>query len=149
MVKDPVLCMLINNSSTLDHASFGVESKDYEKNLQFYDETFKILGIERVMTIDMEQVKTAAYGKYKKPSFWISSTGKTEEKVGNARDMHFAFVAPSVEAVQAWHKKCLELGGKDNGAPGPRPQYHPGYYGAFIIDPNGWRIEECLHHYRG
>ena len=54
-----------------------------------------------------------------------------------------------VEAVQQWYAKCLELGGKDNGAPGPRPEYHPGYFGAFIIDPNGWRIEACFHQYQG
>jgi len=51
------------------------------------------------------------------------------------------FVAPNIEAIHQWYAKCLELGGIDNGAPGPRPEYHPGYYGAFIVDPNGWRIE--------
>ena len=100
------------------------------------------------MTIEQGTVQVAGYGKGEKPYFWISPMGNKEEEIGCARGVHFAFLAPSVEAVQEWHKKCLELGGKDNGAPGPRPIYHPGYYGAFIIDPSGWRIEACLHNYQ-
>jgi predicted lactoylglutathione lyase len=51
------------------------------------------------------------------------------------------FVAPSAEAVDAFHAAALRAGGQDNGAPGPRPIYGPGYYAAFIIDPDGYRIE--------
>lgn len=83
--------------------------------------------------------------------FWVGAEdvpAKAEEQVGKARGVHIAFRAPSVAAVEAWYKKCLELGGVDNGAPGPRPHYHPGYYGAFIVDPNGWRIEACFHQYQ-
>ncbi len=131
----------------IEHISYSV--KDYEKSLKFYDETFPILGYKRVMTIDEGAVQVAGYGKDEKPYFWISPMGNKEEEIGNARGVHFAFLAPSVVAIKKWHKKCLELGGTDNGAPGPRPIYHPGYYGAFIIDPSGWRIEACLHDYQG
>ena len=135
----------------LDHFSLSV--KDYPQSLFFYDETLKILGYDRVITIDMpeHQVKCVGYGlnEGKRPYFWISPMGLSTEEVGQARGFHMAFTAPSQEAVVAWYHKCLELGGKDNGAPGPRAEYHPGYFGAFIIDPNGWRIEAVTHHYQG
>lgn len=132
----------------IDHTSISVN--DYEKSLVFYDQTFEVLGYKRNMTIDIPEknVRTAGYGKGEKPSFWISPMGKKEEDIGSARGVHFAFLAPSTEAVDLWYKKCLELGGKDNGAPGSRPHYHPGYYGAFIIDPDGWRIEAVFHQYK-
>ncbi len=94
-----------------------------------------------------DNCKCAGYGIGEKPCFWISSQGSDEEDIGHARGVHIAFSTNSVDAVQHWHQKCLELGGTDNGVPGPRPEYHPGYYGAFIIDPNGWRIEACFHTY--
>lgn len=52
------------------------------------------------------------------------------------------------KSLNFYEQTFKELGGKDNGKPGPRPEYHPGYYGAFIIDPDGWRIEACLHDYK-
>lgn len=127
----------------IDHTSIAV--KDYPKSLIFYDATLDCLGYERIFTIDENEVQTAGYGANGKPSFWISPLGKADEEIGKARGVHFAFLAHSKEEVDTWYTKCLELGGKDNGKPGPRPEYHPGYYGAFIIDPNGWRIEACVH----
>ena len=133
----------------LDHTSIAV--KDYKQSLSFYDQTFAILGYERVISFEIPQGNFAGYGlkTQPRPGFWISSEGNPSEEIGNARGVHISFQAPTTEAVHAWHEKCLELGGKDNGKPGPREHYHPGYYGAFIIDPNGWRIEACLHHYDG
>ncbi len=130
----------------IDHTSFSV--LDYPKSLNFYDQTLALLGYERVFTLDFDHVKTAGYGMGGKPSFWISPMGNSEEEVGKARGVHVAFLAHTIDEVNKWHAKCLELGGMDNGKPGPRPEYHPGYYGAFIIDPNGWRIEACLHDYK-
>lgn len=127
----------------LDHFSLSV--KDYDQSLKFYDQTLSILSYERLMSFEFPDGKCAGYGKDKKPYFWISSTGREDEEIGRARGVHCAFLAPSQQAVQDWHTKCLELGGQDNGAPGPRPEYHPGYYGAFIVDPSGWRIEACFH----
>lgn len=131
----------------LDH--FSVSVKDYSKSIHFYDETLSLLGGERLMTFESPDEKVAGYGINKKPSFWIgwTQTPKSEEEIGKAQGVHLAFQAPSVEAIQAWHAKCLELGGVDNGQPGPRKEYHPGYYSGFIVDPNGWRIEAVLHTY--
>lgn len=132
----------------IDHISMSV--KDYEKSLEFYDKTLAALGYERSFTIDIpeQNVKVAGYGNGIRPFFWISPMGNEKEDIGKARGVHFAFMAPSVKAVEDWYYLCLKLGGTDNGAPGPRPEYHPGYYGAFIIDPSGWRIEACLHDYK-
>ena len=55
--------------------------------------------------------------------------------------MHFCFAAPDAPAVDAFHAAALRAGGRNNGAPGPRPVYDPDYYAAFIIDPDGYRIE--------
>jgi len=129
----------------LDHCSISV--KDYDQSLEFYDQTLAVLGYKRDITIDMPEhnVKVAGYGANPRPFFWISPMGKEDEEVGRARGLHIAFVAPSAKAVQDWHALCLKLGGTDNGLPGSRPEYHTGYYGAFIIDPSGWRIEACFH----
>ncbi|HEY0628878.1 MAG TPA: VOC family protein [Sphingomicrobium sp.] len=58
---------------------------------------------------------------------------------------HLAFQAASREAVDAFHQAALAAGGQDNGPPGERPQYHPGYYGAFALDPDGNNIEAVYH----
>lgn len=133
----------------LDHVSFSVN--DYLESRKFYDETLKLLGYEVIMNFETEDQNVAGYGKNGKPSFWIGSEAKPneEEIIGKSRGLHVAFTAPDVESIKAWHTKALELGGVDNGAPGPRSEYHPGYYAAFIIDPNGWRIEAVLHDYSG
>jgi catechol 2,3-dioxygenase-like lactoylglutathione lyase family enzyme len=133
----------------LDH--FSISVTDYEKSLIFYDQTLGTLGYKRSITIDIPEhdVKVAGYGDGIRPSFWISPMGKDEEEIGRARGVHFAFAAPNEAAVDLWYQKAIELGGKDNGEPGPRAEYHDGYYGAFIIDPDGWRIEACFHGYEG
>ena len=61
--------------------------------------------------------------------------------------VHVAFSAPSREAVDAFHAAALEAGGRDNGAPGPRPEYHAGYYGAYVFDPDGNNVEAVHHTY--
>lgn len=134
-----------SNSSKciMDHVSVAVN--DFDESLKFYDSTLSTLGYERVMTFGKH---AAGYGKDKKPSFWIVTGGNQEHQIGQARGLHIAFLASSVEDIQAWYDACLAQGGKSNGAPGPRPQYHPGYYAAFIIDLNGWHLEAVLHNYK-
>jgi len=77
-------------------------------------------------------------------SGWGYAVPNEKKFFGKARGFHIAFQAPSIEAIKAWHKKCLEIGGKNNGNPGPRPECHPGHYPAFIVDSNGWRLEAVL-----
>ena len=136
----------------IDHISFAV--KNFQQSRDFYDPTLSILGYERLVTFDDEKHQVAGYGKNGKPSFWIGvkkilAEADKREYVGQAAGFHVGFSAPDIKSVHQWHQKCLELGGTDNGVPGPRPEYHPGYYGGFIIDPNGWRIEGCFQKYQG
>ncbi|KAF7185821.1 hypothetical protein HII31_12694 [Pseudocercospora fuligena] len=73
-----------------------------------------------------------------RPYFWIwsdPSTEASEYQVKEWRKQHIAFTVESVEQVHEWHETALKAGGEDNGKPGPRPKYHPGYYGAFVRDP--------------
>lgn len=138
----------------IDHCSFAV--LDYGKSLHFYDTTLAILGYERLLTVDDEANKRvfaeygsrAEYARNNAVGFCISKFGNHHESIGSARGVHVAFAAPSLEAINQWHAMCIMLGATDNGQPGPRPEYHSGYYGAFVIDPNGWRIEACLNTYQ-
>lgn len=131
----------------LDHISFSV--LDYEVSLNFYDQTLAILGVVRLVTLDFGECKTAGYGAANsiRPNFWISPNGLSNENIGQAKGFHLAFIAPNIDSVNAWYQKALSLGAQDNGSPGLRQHYHAGYYGAFVIDPNGWRIEACIHNY--
>ena len=85
--------------------------------------------------IDQVSLKFGAGGK---PDFWIRQ-GEV------AAPVHVAIQAKDRGAVDAFHAAALEAGGADNGAPGPRPQYHPSYYGAFVLDPDGNNVEAVRH----
>lgn len=129
----------------LDHISLGVNN--YEESRRFYDNTLCILGIQRVLAMEKDQRMITYYSSKEGPGFGIIEDNKrnTDEFVGKSKEFHIAFRASSFEMVQKWHKKCLELGAKDNGAPGMRDIYGPGYYAAFVIDPNGYRLEAVFN----
>jgi len=125
----------------LDHFGFGVS--DYPRAKVFYAHALAPLGVTVLMEVGPEQtagkVWACGFGKGGKPEFWIGSDGKTEPP------MHVAFVADTRAEVRAFHEAALAAGGRDNGAPGLRPQYHPDYYGAFILDPDGHNVEVVCH----
>jgi uncharacterized protein involved in tolerance to divalent cations/catechol 2,3-dioxygenase-like lactoylglutathione lyase family enzyme len=123
----------------LDH--IGITVSDMARALTFYDRALAPLGITRVMTFGGSEDAPAnvGYGTGRKPFFWISAG--TPPGVA----LHVAFAAPDPAAVDAFHAAALAAGGTDNGAPGLRPHYHPGYYGAFAHDPDGHNIE-AVHH---
>jgi catechol 2,3-dioxygenase-like lactoylglutathione lyase family enzyme len=121
----------------LDHVSIGVRNLPTTK--RFYDAVLQPLGY----TCLSEATGSLGYG-VSDPSFWISQTDcpvPAEEQSG----LHFCFAAPSRDSVDAFHAAGLRMGGKDNGPPGLRADYGPGYYAAFLIDPDGYRIE--AHHH--
>jgi catechol 2,3-dioxygenase-like lactoylglutathione lyase family enzyme len=74
-----------------------------------------------------------------RPDFWLAPAE------GNTAPSHVAFRADSEQVVQRFHEAALAAGGADNGAPGPRPQYHQNYYGAFALDPDGNNVEAVYH----
>ena len=124
--------------TTVSHVSLG--TTDYPRAKAFYDAVLGTLGITCVME---EAPFAAGYGR-KFPEFWIQLPfDGAAASVGNGT--HVCFTAQSPEQVKAFYAKALELGGKDDGPPGFRPQYMPNYYAAFARDPDGNKIEAmCL-----
>jgi len=123
----------------LDHVGFGVS--DYARSKSFYQQALAPLGITVVMEVTPQQTgghAAAGFGKQGKPFFWIGG-GDVAARV------HVAFAADSRAEVDAFHRAALAAGGRDNGAPGLRPHYHPNYYGAFVLDPDGHNIEAVCH----
>jgi catechol 2,3-dioxygenase-like lactoylglutathione lyase family enzyme len=119
-----------------DHV--GVNVRDYEASRAFYEQALAPLG----MTLLMEFSDAAAgFGRDDggRPSFFIEAHG--EPARGR---LHFALRAETREQVDAFHAAALEAGGTDNGAPGLR-WYHPDYYGAYVLDPDGNNIEAVCH----
>jgi catechol 2,3-dioxygenase-like lactoylglutathione lyase family enzyme len=116
----------------IDH--INVRVKDFRRALTFYRAALAPLGYKVVM----EFPEAAGLGEKGMPDFWISRS----DQAGPA--VHVAFKA-SREAVAAFHAAAVAAGGTDNGGPGVRPDYHPSYYGAFIIDPDGNNIEAVCH----
>ena len=116
-----------------DHISIGVRNVAHSK--RFYDAALKPLGYSCLS----DEAGTLGYGQ-DRVGLWI---GKAERPVAadTRSNLHFCFAAPSREAVDAFHAGGLSTGGTDNGGPGLRKDYGPGYYAAFVIDPDGYRIE--------
>ncbi len=119
----------------IDHVSIGVA--ELERAYAFYDAVLPSLGYRRVRT----RPDHAGYGKPDQPVFWIN---RSEGPPGDTSGSHLAFAAPDRAAVETFHRAALAAGGRDNGAPGLRA-YHDNYYAAFVIDPDGHRIEAVCH----
>ena len=123
----------------IDHVGFSVS--DYARAKDFYQQALAPLGYALVMEVTAEQAghPGGGFGRDGKPDFWIGGAGKLEKPV------HVAFTANDRGTVDAFYRAALAAGGKDNGPPGLRPQYHPNYYGAFVFDPDGHNIEAVCH----
>lgn len=123
----------------IDH--LGIRVADFDASKAFYDRVMSPLGASLLMMVPPEHtggVKVGGYGR-ERPTFWLHEGAET----GPGR--HIAFSARSRAEVDAFHKAAIAAGGKDNGAPGLRPHYHPDYYGAFVFDPDGNNIEAVCH----
>jgi catechol 2,3-dioxygenase-like lactoylglutathione lyase family enzyme len=118
----------------LDHVTIGVS--DIEQSKKFYDRALRPLGITRLYA---EGDQFAGYGIPPKAFFWIG------HRAAPQTGAHIAFAASDRAAVEQFHQEAIAAGGRDNGQPGLRPNYHPGYYGAFVLDPDGHNIEAVCH----
>jgi len=120
----------------IDHIGFSVS--DYERAKAFYSKALSPLGYTLMVEVPAEKTEhgfaAAGYG-IEKADFWIAGEGRLD------RPLHVAIAAKTRASVDAFHRAALEAGGKDNGAPGLRPHYHPNYYGAFVLDPDGHNLE--------
>ena len=122
--------------SIVHHVSLG--TNHFERATGFYDRVLPLVGARRVMSLP----GAAAYGK-QFPEFWIQ-TPFDREAAATGNGTHVAFIAPSREAVDAFHAAALEAGGTDDGPPGPRPQYGPTYYCCYVRDLDGHKIEAAV-----
>ena len=121
--------------SILSHVSLGTNR--FEEAVAFYDRVLATLGVGRVM--DLSAQRAVAYGRTF-PEFWVQAPCDGQ-RAQAANGVHVAFLAASPQQVQAFHAAALAAGGTDDGAPGPRPHYGPQYWGCFVRDLDGHKIE--------
>lgn len=124
------------------HITLGID--DFEQAEPFYDAIMVVLDIPEFMRLDAGK----AYGTATGPKLFIGPAfdGKPA-RAGNGN--HAAFIAPSRKAVDAFHAAALAHGGSDEGAPGLRPHYHPNYYGGYVRDPEGNKLQAVCHSAKG
>lgn len=122
----------------IDHIELWVS--DLGRSRAFCDAALAPLGIRILTEAGPESGRGShlGYGRTE-PAFWIG----TSQPAGGP--VHVAFAAPDRATVADFHAAALAAGGRDNGRPGPRPEYHPGYYGAFVLGPDGNNIEAVFH----
>ena len=123
-----------------DHLSLGVA--DLARSAAFYDAALGALGLVRLT----ENARHVSYGPPAfggEPPFAILAAGAEARAPG--RGAHLAFAAPDRAAVDRFHAAAVRTGGTDDGPPGIRTRYNPGYYAAFVLDPDGHRLEAVVH----
>jgi catechol 2,3-dioxygenase-like lactoylglutathione lyase family enzyme len=125
----------------IDHVGFAVS--DFARAKEFYKNALAPLGYTLIIDVGGELTEggypAAGFGADGKPDFWIAEGGAIEQPV------HVAVVAKDRATVDAFYRAALAAGGRDNGAPGVRAHYHPNYYGAFVLDPDGNNVEAVCH----
>lgn len=121
------------NPSILSHVSIG--TNNFQRAVAFYDRVLSILGCKRIM----EHPGAVAYGKHY-PEFWVQTPIDGQPaSVGNGT--HVSFLAPNQQVVHTFYEAALAAGASNDGPPGPRPHYGDPYYGCFIRDLDGHKIE--------
>ena len=124
----------------IDHT--GVAVSNFEKSKAFYAAALAPLGYAKLMEFPASVTGSsdvAGFGEPGKADFWINSG------TPNQPPIHIAFRAASRALVDAFYQAAIQAGGVDNGAPGIRAHYHPNYYGAFVLDPDGHNVEAVCH----
>ncbi len=124
----------------LDHVSLGVS--DLARSRRFYDAALRPLGLVRIVDFGGRGSDYGAAPGAVGVEFTITQEADVRPAVSGA---HLCFRAPNRAAVDAFHAAALAHGGRDDGKPGLRPLYHADYYGAFVLDPDGHRIEAVCH----
>jgi catechol 2,3-dioxygenase-like lactoylglutathione lyase family enzyme len=120
----------------IDHLTIGVS--DLEASRRFYARALEPLGFNETGPWS-DANREVAFGLKSANDFAISD----QYEAGG--QLHVAFAADTREQVDAFHEAALAAGGRDNGAPGPRPEYSANYYGAFVLDPDGHNVEAVCH----
>jgi catechol 2,3-dioxygenase-like lactoylglutathione lyase family enzyme len=124
----------------LDHVSLG--AADLERSRRFYDAALRPLGIVRI--VDFSDGRGSDYGAMA-GQLGVEFTITLEPGTAASLGMHLCFRAPDRAAVQTFHAAALTSGGRDDGKPGLRRLYHADYFAAYVLDPDGHRIEAVCH----
>lgn len=135
-LREKVASRLGGNICMIDH--IGIAVSNYNKSKAFYSKALAPLGIELIVEVH----GWAGFGIEDKAAFWFGPADSGEQI---QTPMHIAFRASKTEAVDQFYRAAIEAGAKDNGKPGLREIYHPNYYGAFVIDPDGHNLEVVCH----
>ena len=128
--------------SILDHIVVNVT--DLARSKAFYEKALAPLGVSVVA----EYASGCGFGRDKNDEFWISArvaSYQKKEQLEPITPMHVCFAARSRTEVDAFYEAAMAAGGRDNGRPGVRKEYHPNYYGAFVLDPDGHNVEAVVH----
>ena len=128
----------------IDHT--GIIVADVARSRLFYAAALAPIGYRVLAEIPAAvsgSTEVIGFGEPPKPDFWIS--GATAGRPVNHPPLHVAFRVANRTQVDAFFHAAIAAGGRDNGAPGLRPHYHPNYYGAFVLDPDGHNIEAVCH----
>ncbi len=126
----------------IDH--IGVSVTDYARSKAFYTQALAPLGI----TMMMEYGTACGFGKNGKPELWIGAgkmSFQSDEQTKVITPIHIAVKAKDRAGVDAFYAAAIAAGGRDFGKPGVRELYHPNYYGAFVLDPDGHNLEAVFH----
>ena len=123
----------MSSPSIMSHVSIGTNR--FDEAVEFYDQVLATIGASRIM----EHEGAVAYGK-SFPEFWVQKP-IDGARADRANGTHFSFLAANREQVQAFYDAGLAAGGTDDGPPGPRPEYGVAYYGCFLMDLDGHKIE--------
>lgn len=124
----------------IDHT--GVIVSDIDNSKKFYRSALAAIGYEVLVELPASitgHTDVAGFGESGKPDFWISKGSPNQPPI------HVAFRVNSRELVDEFYTSAMQAGGRDNGKPGLRSHYHPDYYGAFVLDPDGHNIEAVCH----
>jgi catechol 2,3-dioxygenase-like lactoylglutathione lyase family enzyme len=124
----------------IDHT--GISVSNFAASKGFYSKALAPIGYRLLAEFSAAvtgHTDVAGFGEAPKPDFWISR-GEP-----NKPPIHIAFRVATRAMVDAFYQAALAAGGRDNGAPGLRPHYHPDYYGAFVLDPDGHNVEAVCH----
>jgi len=124
----------------IDHT--GINTSDFVKSKEFYSKALSAIGYSLLAEFPASvtgSTDVAGFGESPKPDFWVS------KGTPNNPPVHVAFRVATRAQVDAFFKTAIAAGGRDNGKPGVRPHYHPNYYGAFVLDPDGHNIEAVCH----
>ena len=131
----PAACQ---DGAVIDH--LGINCADWDKAKTFYDKVLGVLGYTRQMDFEV----AIGYGNDGKPDFWIADMN-AGDAAGPNREIHVAFQAADSDAVKAFYDAALKQGAESLHEPRLWPEYHPGYFGAFVRDPDGNNVEAVFH----